>query len=119
MSTGQLSTRAPLDFEAKRVYSVTLKVHDSEDAHGKPDHSSDATLAVLIVITDVNLGTPYDLNHDETIERVEVLFALGDYFKGVITEVEALAVLRLYLIPLVPCSQYAPCPFNIQHKLKK
>ena len=53
-TTGQLRTKAPLGYESKSVYSVTVTVHDGEDAHGDSDHSSDATLAAVIIVLDVD-----------------------------------------------------------------
>lgn len=58
VSTGQLFTRAPLDHEVKSLYSVVVTVHDGEDAHGDPDHSRDASLAAIIIVTDVDEGLP-------------------------------------------------------------
>ena len=52
--TGQLRTRAPLDYETKHRYSVTLAVHDSGEEHGVEDHGADSTLAVSIIVTDVD-----------------------------------------------------------------
>ena len=58
VNTGQLLTKSPLDHETKRTYRVIVTVHDGEDPHGDPDHSSDATLAAVIVVTDVDEGAP-------------------------------------------------------------
>ena len=44
-SEGQLTTKAPLDYETKRIYSVTITVHDEE--------LSD-TITVIISVIDVN-----------------------------------------------------------------
>ena len=55
-TTGQLFTKAPLDHEQKYLYSIVVTVHDGEDMHGDPDHSSDATLSAIIVVTDVDEG---------------------------------------------------------------
>ena len=57
-TTGQLLTKAPLDHETQSTYSVIVTVHDGEDAHGDTDHSSDATLAAVILVTDVDEGAP-------------------------------------------------------------
>ena len=51
--TGQLRTKAPLDYETKSVYPITVAVHDGEDANGNPDGSPDATLAATIIVLDV------------------------------------------------------------------
>ena len=53
-STGQLLTKAPLDYETKSTYRLTVAVHDGGDEHDRNDHSLDATLAVTIVITNVD-----------------------------------------------------------------
>ena len=52
-SSGQLFTKAPLDFETKSLYRLTVAVHDSDDEHEEDDHSLDATLAVTVIVTDV------------------------------------------------------------------
>ena len=53
-STGQLRTKAVLDYETKDTYRVTVSVHDGK----APDHTSDttidATITVTITLTDVN-----------------------------------------------------------------
>ena len=57
-TTGQLFTKAPLDYEQKKLYSVVVTVHDGENAHGGPNHSNDATLAAIITVTNVDEGAP-------------------------------------------------------------
>ena len=52
-SSGQLLTKAPLRYDTKRVYRLSVAVHDGGDDHGGGDHSLDATLAATIVVTDV------------------------------------------------------------------
>ena len=53
-STGQLRTKAPLDYEAKSIYRVMVAVHDSGEGHGQDEHSSDAVLAASVIVTDVD-----------------------------------------------------------------
>ena len=53
-SSGQLLTRAPLDYETRSLYRLTVAVHDGGDAHEADDHSFDATLAVTVIVTDVD-----------------------------------------------------------------
>ena len=53
-STGQLLTKVPLDYETKSTYRLTVAVHDGGDDHGGDDHSLDATLAVTVIVTDVD-----------------------------------------------------------------
>ncbi len=53
-STGQIKTKAALNYEAKSSYSVTVEVTDGKNKSGGADTSSDATISVTINITDVN-----------------------------------------------------------------
>ena len=53
-SSGQLQTKASLDFESRPTYSVSVSVHDGKDANGDPDTTVDDTIAVTISVTDVN-----------------------------------------------------------------
>ena len=52
-SSGQLQTKAPLDFEGKASYSVTVAVHDGKADDGSPEMTTDDTIDVTITITDV------------------------------------------------------------------
>ena len=52
-STGQLKTKAALDYETKSSYSVTVSVSDGYDAEGNADTALDDTVAVTITVTDV------------------------------------------------------------------
>ena len=55
-STGQIRTVSGVDydFEEKDRYLLTLSVHDSKDAAGNPDPTSDATIAVTITLENVD-----------------------------------------------------------------
>ena len=53
-SSGQLRTSAPLDYEAKSSYSVTVEVSDRKNRQGNPDTVVDDTIPVTINITNVN-----------------------------------------------------------------
>ena len=53
-STGQISVKAALDYEAKSSYSVTLGISDGKDSEANPDPSIDATTTVEIIVNDVN-----------------------------------------------------------------
>ena len=53
-SSGQLRTKAALDFEDKSSYTVTVSVRDSLDADGNADNLTDNTITVTILVTDVN-----------------------------------------------------------------
>ena len=53
-SSGQLQTKTALDYESKSSYSVTVSVRDSKDDEGNPDTTTDSTIAVTILVTEVN-----------------------------------------------------------------
>ena len=53
-TTGQLKTKAGLDYETKSSYSVTVSVTDDENAQGSADSTADDTIAVTITVTNVN-----------------------------------------------------------------
>ena len=53
-SSGQLQTKAALDFEDKSSYTVTVSVRDSRDADGNADNLTDDTITVTILVADVN-----------------------------------------------------------------
>ena len=92
--TGQLLTKASLDYETQTSYSVTVMATDAADA-------SD-TITVTITVTDVDevvVDDPvalYDANDDGMIEATEVLAAVKAYFAGDITPSEVLAVVKQY-----------------------
>ena len=71
-STGQLMTSAALDYETKSSYTVTVAASDG---------TASATISVTINVTDVS-ETGFDLNGNGTIERSEVIAAIGSYIGG-------------------------------------
>ena len=93
--TGQIrvGVGTALDYEAdKNVYEVTVTATDSSGAS--------TTVAVTIAVTNVGLRSPsgdaYDADGNEAIDRDEAIAALADYFSGVMTREEAIAVVQLY-----------------------
>ena len=52
-STGQLQTKAPLDYERKNSYSLTVAVSDGRNAGGGVDRATDASIAVTVQVTDL------------------------------------------------------------------
>ena len=77
-TTGQLMTKAALDFETKASYTVTVTASDGNTA-------ADANITVTITVTDVSLSTDdavnaYDADENEVIDGDEVLNAVDDYF---------------------------------------
>ena len=81
-TTGQLMTKAALDYEAPadadtdNAYEVTVTASDGNAA-------DDATIAVTITVTDMGLADSYDANEDGMIDGTEVLNAVEDYFNDV------------------------------------
>ena len=57
-SSGQLQTRAPLDYETKSSYALTVSVSDGNDAEGSRDTATDDTISVTISVTEVPESTP-------------------------------------------------------------
>ena len=91
-STGQLSTKAPLDYETKSSYSVTVTATDDDDAS--------SSIMVTIMVTDVGLTNAYDVDESGVIESDEVLQAVADYFAGTINQTQVLEVVALYFAGL-------------------
>ena len=58
--TGQLLTKASLNFENKPSYSVTVSVRDSKDEFGIADTATDATVAVSITVSGLNEPPTFD-----------------------------------------------------------
>ena len=97
-ATGQLMTKAALDFEAPadtdtdNAYEVTVTASDGNTA-------ADATIAVTITVTDLAEGSelsPYDTDNSGKIEGPEVIQAVKDYFADDITGPEVIEVVKLY-----------------------
>ena len=55
-STGQLQTKADLDYETKSSYTVTLSVRDSKDVDGNIDTVEDDSIDVTITVTNADDG---------------------------------------------------------------
>lgn len=91
-ATGQLSTSAPLDFETKSEFMVTVTATDDDEAS--------SMIYVTIMVTDEGLATPYDANEDGVIDRDEVLAAITAYFDGDIGQQAVLDVVRMYFAGL-------------------
>ena len=95
-STGQLRTRAALDFETKSTYSVEVT---ATDLGGLSD-----TIDVTINVTDVVEVVPevpaivqgYDTNNTPGIQISELFDAIDDYFAGQINISELFEVIDAY-----------------------
>ena len=53
-STGQLQTKADLDYETSPSYTVTASVRDSKDTGGSDDSEADDTITVTVTINNVD-----------------------------------------------------------------
>ena len=75
-ATGQITvgTGTVLDFETRYSYTVTVT---AIDPFGAVD-----SITVIITVTDLTVGSPYDADHNEAVERDEVIAAIKDYFNG-------------------------------------
>ena len=103
MYTGQLMTKAALDYETKMSYMVTVTATD-------PDGASDGIM-VTIMVTDMDEAVPpvldplvarYDTNGTPGIQKDEVIAAINDYLfpqAGVdpISKAEVIRLINLYL----------------------
>ena len=67
-TTGQLKTKAALDYETKASYMVTVTVHDGKDAKDNFDPAVDDTIMVTITVTPVNEAPVFP----DTIAPIEV-----------------------------------------------
>ena len=52
--SGQLQTKAALDYETRDSYRVTVSVSDGVDANSDPDETTDNTITVTILVSNVN-----------------------------------------------------------------
>ena len=90
-SSGQLQTKAPLDYETKASYSVEVTA--------KPPSGVSETIPVTIMVEDVSLGEVgdrYDTDRNEKINKQEAIEAVRDYFKDRLSKEDTIGVIRLY-----------------------
>ena len=89
-NTGQVlvGKGTSLDYETTTSYSVEVTATDPSGASG--------AITVTITVSDVDLGTAYDVNHDEKIDRDEVLAAVADFLGGEASREEVLLVVQLF-----------------------
>ena len=53
-ASGQLRTKAALDYETRASYAVTVSVSDIKDDNSEADTATDTTIAVTVLVTNVN-----------------------------------------------------------------
>ena len=63
-SSGQLQTKAALDYEDKSSYTVTVSVSDGMDANGDADEMTDNTITVTILVSNVNEAPEFPSSAD-------------------------------------------------------
>ena len=61
-SSGQLRTKAGLDYEVKNTYQISVSVRDGKNAEGNPDAADDATITVTVTVTNVEEPGKVTLN---------------------------------------------------------
>ena len=99
-ATGQLKTKAALDYETKASYTVTVTATDEAGLSDSID--------VIITVTEVDeivtgddLVDRYDADDSGQIDKTEVLKAINDYLFGegdeAITKPDVLRLINLYL----------------------
>ncbi len=92
-ATGQLRTKAALDYETRASYALTVRVADRRG-------SWDA-MEVTVNVTNVGLAGmagQYDRDDSGAIDRDEAIAAVVDYFNSVISKEEAIEVVRVYFV---------------------
>ena len=82
-SSGQLLTKATLDYETKSSYSVTVSVSDSKDSGGNADTATDDTVTVTITVTDVEEAGTVDLSSVQPQVDTPLTTTLSDPDGGV------------------------------------
>ena len=100
-TTGQLQTKADLDYETKASYDVTVTATDGNTA----SDSIDVTITVTDVVDESvapadPLKDKYDANDNDEIERSEVFAAINDYLDGgagAPTRADVFKLIELYL----------------------
>ena len=95
-STGQLRTRAALDFETKRTYSVEVRATDRGGLSDTIDVTINVTDVVEVVPEVPAIVEGYDTNNTPGIQISELFVAIDDYFDGQINISELFEVIDAY-----------------------
>ena len=64
-SSGQLITKAALDYETKSTYRVIVWIHDGKDSNGAENNGIDASQDVTIILTNVGEAGEITLSPDQ------------------------------------------------------
>ena len=77
-SSGQLKTKAALDYETTPSYSVTVSVRDSKDDSGVSDTVTDDTTEVTITVTNVEEDGTVTFTNRTPQARIELTASVAD-----------------------------------------
>ncbi len=77
-TTGQLRTKAALDYEAKSSYSVIVSVSDGKSSSGGDSDTLDAFITVTVTVTNAEEAGTVTLSSDMLIVGVELTAELTD-----------------------------------------
>ena len=77
-SSGQLRTRAPLNYESKSSYSVTVSVSDGRNAINGASTATDGAITVTIVVTNVEEAGTVDLPSSQPQVGAQLTATLDD-----------------------------------------
>ena len=87
-STGQISvgedtaldSESPADFDGDNIYRLMVQVTDGQDEEGNPDTTLDATVNLIVVVTDVNEPPEFEFPATliEVRENTEANAEIGD-----------------------------------------
>ena len=77
-SSGQLKTKAALDYETTPSYSVTVSVRDSKDDSGFSDTVTDDTIEVTITVTNVEEDGTVTFTNRTPQARIELTASVAD-----------------------------------------
>ena len=94
--TGQLRTRAALNFETKTDYTVVVKATDPDGLFDTIDVNINVTDVVEVVPEVPAIVDEYDSNKDGDISIAELFVAIDDYFDGGISIAELFEVIDAY-----------------------
>ena len=78
ITTGQLKTKAGLDYETTSTYTLTVSVSDGKNSSGGMDPSSDDFITVTITVVDVDEEGVVTFSEIDLLVDAEVTAALSD-----------------------------------------
>ena len=86
-SSGQLITKAALDYETKSTYRVIVWVHDGKDFNGAENNGTDASQDVIIRLTNLDEAGEITLSPDQPHIGTQLLAVVEDSDGSVYGEV--------------------------------